>query len=176
MEYSERREVYKQISQLLADAGLNQGTIKTIIEGEIQNKVSRAIDQVILNLNAQSSSDNYIADRINEYMKSPNMYHFINDYVKREILPKKVYVELKDVDTLNSGLRANPEKKKIVEDFLTLFSDPVEASKHFSGEIEEKINEMINELNADENAMKMFTHTMAYLFILAELYYNSSCV
>lgn len=49
MNYEEKRELRLQISQLLADAGLNQGTIKEIVEQEIQNKVDRAIEQVIKN-------------------------------------------------------------------------------------------------------------------------------
>ena len=59
MTYEEKRELRLQISQLLADAGLNQGTIKEIVEEEIRNKVQRALDQTIKSLNAQSSSGDY---------------------------------------------------------------------------------------------------------------------
>ena len=37
MTYEEKRELRLQISQLLADAGLNQKTIKDIVEEEIKN-------------------------------------------------------------------------------------------------------------------------------------------
>ena len=52
MTYEEKRELRLQISQLLADAGLNQKTIKDIVEEEIKNKVERAIDQCLKSLNS----------------------------------------------------------------------------------------------------------------------------
>ena len=38
MMYEEKKEIRKQMAQLLADAGLNQGTIKEMVETEIKNK------------------------------------------------------------------------------------------------------------------------------------------
>ena len=43
MTYQEKRELRLQISQLLADAGLNQKAIKDMVETEVKNKVDRAI-------------------------------------------------------------------------------------------------------------------------------------
>lgn len=44
MTYEEKRELRLQISQLLADAGINQKVIKDMIETEIKNKVDRAVE------------------------------------------------------------------------------------------------------------------------------------
>ena len=52
MTYEEKRELRLQISQLLADAGLNQKTIKDMVEEEIKNKVERAVDQGLKSLNS----------------------------------------------------------------------------------------------------------------------------
>lgn len=70
MLYEEKREVRLQISQLLADAGLTQKTIKDMVEAEIKAKVDRAIVQVMKQLDAESSSGNYIVDKVNTYLKS----------------------------------------------------------------------------------------------------------
>ena len=47
MTYEEKRELRLQISQLLADAGLNQESLKEMVEKEIQNKVDRAVQQIV---------------------------------------------------------------------------------------------------------------------------------
>ena len=70
MTYEEKRELRLQISQLLADAGLNQKTIKDIVNEEIRNKVDRAVEQVIKSLDAQSSSGHYIEDNIKKLVSN----------------------------------------------------------------------------------------------------------
>lgn len=47
MDYEEKREIKRQISQLLADAGINQQTLKEMVKEEIKNKVTRSIEQSI---------------------------------------------------------------------------------------------------------------------------------
>ena len=47
MDYEEKREIKRQISQLLADAGVNQQTLKEMVKEEIKNKVARSIEQSI---------------------------------------------------------------------------------------------------------------------------------
>lgn len=47
MTYEEKRELRLQISQLLADAGLNQQTLKEMVEKEVRNKVDRSIEQYV---------------------------------------------------------------------------------------------------------------------------------
>ena len=88
MNYEEKRELRLQISQLLADAGLNQRTIKEIVEQEIRNKVDRAIEQVI---------KNYTKERIEKL--SSNTYQSAFDRVVKEELKNKVIkVVLKDCE------------------------------------------------------------------------------
>ena len=88
MNYEEKRELRLQISQLLADAGLNQGTIKEIVEQEIRNKVDRAIEQVI---------KNYAKERI--WKLFSNTYQSAFDgVVKEELKNKVIKVVLKDCE------------------------------------------------------------------------------
>ena len=47
MTYEEKRELRLQISQLLADAGLNQETLKEMAREELEKKSERAIEQVV---------------------------------------------------------------------------------------------------------------------------------
>lgn len=70
MLYEEKREVRLQISQLLADAGLTQKTIKDMVEEEIKSKVDRAIKQVLMKLDAESSSGDFIREKIDSYINS----------------------------------------------------------------------------------------------------------
>ena len=99
MTYEEKRELRLQISQLLADAGLNQKAIKDIVEEEIQNKVERAVEQTIISLNAQSSSGDFVKDRI-EAMLMRNSYGqtILERCVKDELKNRVIQVRMKDVD------------------------------------------------------------------------------
>lgn len=54
MNYEEKKQVYLVISQLLADAGLNQHTIREMVEKEIYNKVDREVNNAIQKLNEES--------------------------------------------------------------------------------------------------------------------------
>lgn len=69
MYYDEKREIRLQISQLLADAGINQQSIKEMVSSDLDNKIDRAIKQVIQNLDSNSYSGNFINDKISEYFK-----------------------------------------------------------------------------------------------------------
>ena len=60
MTYEEKRELRLQISQLLADAGLNQQALKEMVEKEVQNKVGRAVEQVVGPMVNQLFSNRYI--------------------------------------------------------------------------------------------------------------------
>lgn len=88
MNYEEKRELRLQISQLLADAGLNQGTIKEIVEQEIRNKVDRAIEQVLKKLDSQCSSGDYVGDRIKWMLQ--------NTYLNQRAFDRAVEEELKN--------------------------------------------------------------------------------
>lgn len=96
MDYEEKRELRKQISQLLADAGLNQAKIKEIVEEEIHNKIDRAIDQTLKNLNAQSGSGSYITDRARAYFRDPDLNYRIIEAIKSELRDRVINITLKD--------------------------------------------------------------------------------
>lgn len=100
MTYEEKRELRLQISQLLADAGLNQGTIKQMVEEEIRNKVERAVEQVIKNLDAQCSSGNYFQERINMLLNNTYFNNSAFDrVVKEELKNRVIQVVLKECNT-----------------------------------------------------------------------------
>ena len=99
MTYEEKREFRLQISQLFADAGLNQKTIKDIVEQEIKNKVDRAIDQCLKSLNAQCSSGDYIRERIVNLLSNTYLTNSAFDRVVREELKNRVIqVVLKNIE------------------------------------------------------------------------------
>lgn len=95
----EKRELRLQISQLLADAGLNQGTIKEMVEVEIKNKVERAVKQTLDHLNAQTSSGDFIDEQVKKYLRSEymNSYAFTNA-IKEEIKNRVIQIVIKDVE------------------------------------------------------------------------------
>lgn len=95
MTYEEKRELRLQISQLLADAGLNQAVIKQIVEEEIRNKVDRAIDQVIMSLNAQCSSGHYVEEQIRKLLNNTYLnQRAFSDVVKEELKNRVINVSL----------------------------------------------------------------------------------
>lgn len=99
MMYEEKRELRLQISQLLADAGLNQKVIKDIVEEEIRNKVDRAIDQCIKNLNAETSGGDYVQSRITWLLNNTYLnQQAFNRVVKEELENRVIQVVLKNVE------------------------------------------------------------------------------
>ena len=98
MTYEEKRELRLQISQLLADAGLNQKVIKDIVNEEICNKVERAIDQCLDSLNKQCSSGDYIKEQVDKIFESANMNYRMNQMVKDELKNRVIQIVLKDCE------------------------------------------------------------------------------
>lgn len=88
MNYEEKRQTYLAISQLLADAGLNQHTIKEMVEKEICNKVDREVNNEIQRLNETTYSRNFIEEQIRKRIG--------NDYVTKDIIASSVKEELKN--------------------------------------------------------------------------------
>lgn len=101
MMYEEKRELRLQISQLLADAGLNQATIKQIVEEEIRHKVDRAVEQVFKSLDAQCSSGNYVENRVKWLLDNTYLNQRIfSDAVKEELKNKVINVTLCGLDNV----------------------------------------------------------------------------
>lgn len=101
MTYEEKRELRLQISQLLADAGLNQKVIKDMVETEIKNKVDRAIEQAFNSLNSECSSGNFVKQRIDSYLGSYAVKMDMEKAVKDELKNKVIQVVLKDCEVTN---------------------------------------------------------------------------
>mgnify|MGYP007012545217 CR=1 FL=1 len=101
MTYEEKRELRLQISQLLADAGLNQKVIKDIVNEEIRNKVERAVDQGLNSLNKQCSSGDYIKEQVNKIFGSANMNYHISQMIKDELKNRAIQIVLRDVEVVS---------------------------------------------------------------------------
>jgi len=101
MNYEEKRALHMEISQMLADAGLNQGEIKRIVEEEIKNKVERAVDQVIKRLNSETSSGDYFGEQISRLLRNTYFNNSAFERVMKEELKNRIiYVSLKDADSI----------------------------------------------------------------------------
>ena len=101
MNLEEKRELRLQISQMLADAGLNQGTLKEMVIDTINAKVDRAVDQCFKRLNAETSSGDFVS----EYVRKQINHAFwteraIRDAVFDAIKNKIVRVVLTDCELL----------------------------------------------------------------------------
>lgn len=89
MTYEEKRELRLQISQLLADAGLNQKAIKDMVETEIKNKVDRAVEQC---------TNDIVAERVDKYFVSYSFSKYFSKAVEEELKNKVIQVVLKDCE------------------------------------------------------------------------------
>ena len=95
MNYEEKRELRLQISQLLADAGLNQKVIKDIVNEEIRNKVEKAIDQTIRSLNSETSNGDYVRTQISKLLSNTYLnQRAFSDVVKEELKNRVINVTL----------------------------------------------------------------------------------
>lgn len=98
MNYEEKRELRLQISQMLADAGINQAYLKEIVLDTLNKKVNKAIDEGIASLNAESNSGNFIREFINKRMNNFWTDRSIKTAVLEAIQNKVIKVVL-DEDT-----------------------------------------------------------------------------
>lgn len=72
MTYEEKRELRLQISQMLADAGINQSTLKEMVKQEISNKVERIVAEL-------TNSKNQ--DEVRRFIKG-RVYERVDDWIK----------------------------------------------------------------------------------------------
>lgn len=79
MTYEEKRELRLQISQMLADAGINQCTLKEMVKQEISNKVERAIAEMT-NPNNQDGAWQFIKERVYERVDNWVVYGSLKKY------------------------------------------------------------------------------------------------
>ena len=97
MTYEEKRELRLQISQLLADAGLNQQTVKNIVQEEIRHKVDRAVEQGLQRLDSQSKNGDFIKESVDRAFNSASMNYRINELIRAELQNRVINVTLQGV-------------------------------------------------------------------------------
>lgn len=86
MTYEEKRELRLQISQLLADAGLNQQSLKEMVEKEVKNKVNRAVEQ-------------YVEPEVRNFMNNRYIIgNCVERAMKEELKNRVIQVVLKDCE------------------------------------------------------------------------------
>lgn len=85
MTYEEKRELRLQISQMLADAGINQGTLKEMVKQEISNKVERTVAE-ITNSNNQDEVRQFIKERIYERVDNWVVYGSLKSTLAQELV------------------------------------------------------------------------------------------
>lgn len=92
MTYEEQKQVRIQISQMLADAGINQKTIKEMARQEIKNKVDREFDRCLKNcIEEERQEMSRKADaEIQRFFKHGK----IDDVVKHALMDKVINVTL----------------------------------------------------------------------------------
>lgn len=88
MIYEEKRELRLQISQLLADAGINQESLKELARDELEKKSERAIKQVV-----ENRVKEILPTMLRREIQS-NLYYA----VKGEIQNRIIQVVLKDCE------------------------------------------------------------------------------
>ena len=103
MMYEEKMEIRRQISQLLADNGLNRENIREIIEQEISKKVNQVVDDEIKSLNAQCSSGEWIKESIRKHMEN----NYINSYAFRNVLLEELRNRVIDITLRDVNLSEN---------------------------------------------------------------------
>lgn len=94
MTFEEKRALHVEISQMLADAGINQTTLREMVEEVINQKVDRAVEQVINSLNSQTTSGDFIADKIVKVLGNARTEFEIKNAANK-ILAERVAQELK---------------------------------------------------------------------------------
>lgn len=94
MDYEEKREIKRQISQLLADAGINQQTLKEMVKEEIKNKVTRSIEQSIDEMSNSwcDGFKGYVRARVDTLLRGYDMKHTIRDVIKEAVKDRIVKV------------------------------------------------------------------------------------
>ncbi len=101
MTYDEKRELRLQISQLLADAGLNQGAIKEMVKEELKNKIDRALDQRLASLDAECSSGNYLKEQITHLLNGYTFKRLFETAIKEQLENRVIQIVMKNVEAVD---------------------------------------------------------------------------
>ena len=107
MTYEEKRELRLQISQMLADAGINQGTLKDIVMQTINARVDRAVDQCIKRLNSESSSGDFVQEQVNRRITDS----FWNERYIRDAVFKAISDKVLKISLVGCGVEQEDEQE-----------------------------------------------------------------
>jgi len=84
MTYDEKRGLRLQIRQILADVGINKGTLEEMVKHEISNKVERAVAEMT-NPNNQDGVWRLITERIYNWMGYGNLKSVIAQELAKQL-------------------------------------------------------------------------------------------
>ena len=90
MTLEEKRELHKAISQMLADAGINQTTLKEMAQQEVSKKAERAVQQEIQKMDAEingNSIANMLRKKVNNFLDG---YDALGNFSLRNIVKEEL--------------------------------------------------------------------------------------
>ena len=93
MTLEEKRQFHIEMGQLFAENGINQQTIKEMVEKELSAKISRAIDQYF----SKPENQNLFEDKINDWIRKWTTERNLEDIIGKVLAKKVINIELKDV-------------------------------------------------------------------------------
>jgi len=97
MTYEEKRELRLQISQMLADAGINQSTLREMVKQEISNKVERVVTEMA-NPNNQDGVWQFIKERVYERVDNWVVYGSLKSTLAQELANRLTITMNKKLD------------------------------------------------------------------------------
>jgi hypothetical protein len=106
MTLEEKRELHKAISQILADAGINQTTLKEMVQEEISHKVDRSVEQVISREVAtltEKYGENFITYAIEKKVRENFNHTKLAEIVRNVLRDKVIKVILSNADIDSNG-------------------------------------------------------------------------
>jgi len=106
MTLEEKRELHKAISQILADAGINQTTLKEMVQEEISHKVERSVEQVIsreVDTLAEKYGENFITYAIEKKVRENFNHTKIAEIVRNVLRDKVIKVILSNAEIEGNG-------------------------------------------------------------------------
>lgn len=106
MTFEEKRELHKAISQMLADAGINQTTLAEMAQHEISNKAERAVQQEIQKMDAEINGNSIakmLRNKINNFLDGYDTLGSIRlrDIVREELSKRIICIKAEKVTNDN---------------------------------------------------------------------------
>jgi hypothetical protein len=102
MTFEEKRELYKAISQMLADAGINQTTLKEMAQQEVSKKAEKAVLQEIQKMDAEINGNSIakmLRSKINNFLDGYDTIGSISlrNIVKEELSKRIICIKAEKV-------------------------------------------------------------------------------